>query len=287
MAHARIDAPLRGTLPFYQGQQHDDERTGDMDITAEIGTNRRPLVNTRNRERTITIRGTVSGLKRSRDGAARDSFQALASYADRLESHVDEFQGDHSDANPGYTFEDDQLDYSKNVVLESIKWSMTPGKIYEMDYEATVRVGRGTMGLRPIDRRRPTVNDNMDVWARVDGNDLPGMRDYQVERSIGLEQNAVFSGDRDTAETNEFVAKEGERTIITFEGVHSGTSFERLNADQALDALNTTRNHVDLVTKFPGYTLKVFVTGYKSTLEQQRGGNSHRYRVEMVEGKRA
>jgi len=287
MPHARLTHATRGTLPFRQGQQHEDERSGDMDITAELGTDTKPLVNARNRERTFTVRGTVTGLKRARDSGASDSFQALATYADLLESHVDEFQGDHTAANPGYQFEDDQLGYTKNAILESIEWSMKPGRIHELDYQATVRIGKGTMTTRDIQRRNPNVNVQMDAWAILDGIALEGMRDYRVQRAIGVEQNAVFSGQRDTAETNQFVVEDGEQRTITFEGVISGSLADRRDVDQALDSLNTTQNSVTLKTKFPGYSVPVFVTGYKSTLEQQRGGNSHRYRVEMVEGKRA
>jgi len=218
-------------------------------------------------------------LKRERDSGASDAVQALAQYADKLESHVDEFQGD------GYQLVDDQLDIQKRGVLEEIEWSLTPGRIYELDYEATVRLGRGTFESQPISRRNPSVDTNMDVMLRVDGNDLPGMRDYQMNRSVGIEQNAVFN--RDSAENNDIVFEEGVEQTVVFEGVHSGPLTDRQNADAALDALTPTQNSVPLETRFPGYELEVFVTNYESTLEQQRGGNSHRYRIEMIEGTRA
>jgi hypothetical protein len=119
----------------------------------------------------------------------------------------------------------------------------------------------------------------------VDGNDLPGMRDYRMSRSVGVNVNAVF--DRDSAENNDVVFEEGQQQTIVFEGVHSGTLTERQNADATLEAITPTKNSVTLSSRFPGYDLEVFVTNYESTLEQQRGGNSHRYRIEMIEGKRA
>jgi hypothetical protein len=280
MSHIKLTHPDRQTLDFLQGQQDSFEREAVANATSELATDRPTLVHTETREGTRTIRGTVTGLKRKRDSGASDAVQAIANYADELESHVDEFQGD-----PGYTLEDDQLDYSKQAILESIEWSLTPGRIYELDYEATVRLGRGTFESRPVTRRTPTVDTGQTPMLIVDGNDLPGMRDYRMSRSVGVNVNAVF--DRDSAENNDVVFEKGTEQTVVFEGVHSGTLTERQNADAALDALVATQNSVTLETRFPGYNIEILVTNYESTLEQQRGGNSHRYRIEMIEGTRA
>jgi len=287
MSHIRLIHPDRETLNFLQGQQDEFQREAVANVTSELATDRPTLVHTETREGTRTIRGSVTGLKRKRDSGASDAVQALANYADELESHVDEFQGDQSDANPGYTLEDDELNYSKNAVLESIEWSLTPGRIFDLEYEATVLIGKGTMEARNINRRKPTVDTGMDVMLRVDGNDLPGMRDYRMQRSIGVELKAIFNRSRDSAENNDIIMQEGEQQTIAYEGVHSGTLAERQAADAALDDIDSTKNSVTLSTRFPGYDLDVLVINYKSTLEQQRGGNSHRYRIEMIEGTRA
>jgi len=279
MTHIQLTHPTRDTLPLRAGQQDDYQRDAVANITNELATDRTSLVHTETREATRTVRGSVTGLRRKRDSAASDAVQALANYADELESHVDEFQGD------GYTLEDTELDYSKRGILESVEWSLTPGRVYELDYEATFQVGRGTFETRSTEPLNPTVDTGLNVMLRVDGTDLPGMRDYRLRRSVGVEPRAVF--DRDTAENNDILINEGDQRVITFEGVHSGTLTERQNADAALDALVGTKENVTLETRFPGYNLGVFVTNYTSTLEQQRGGNSHRYRIEMVEGERA
>jgi hypothetical protein len=261
------------------GQNDQFQREGVANATSELATDRPTLVHTETRESTRTIRGTVTGLKRKRDSGASDAVQALANYAAELESHVDEFQGG------GYTLEDSQLDIQKRGVLESIEWSLTPGRVYELDYEATVRVGRGTFESRAITRRNPIIDTGQTPMLIVDGNDLPGMRDYRMSRSVEVNLNAVF--DRDSAENNDVVFEKGQQQTIVFEGEHTGTLTQRQNADAALDALVATQNSVTLQTRFPGYDLDVFVTNYESTLEQQRGGNSHRYRIEMIEGTRA
>jgi len=279
MSHLRLTHTDRQTLDFLQGSQDSFEREAVANATSELATDRPTLVHTETREGTRTVRGTVTGLKRKRDSGASDAVQALANYADELESHVDEFQGD------GYTLKDDQLDIQKRGVLESIEWSLTPGRIYELDYEATVRLGRGTFESRARTTRDPTVDTGMDVVLRVDGNDLPGMRDYRMSRSVGVNVNAVF--DRDSAENNDVVFEKGTEQTVVFEGEHTGALTQRQNADAALDALVATQNSVTLETRFPGYDLEVFVTNYESTLEQQRGGNSHRYRIEMIKGTRA
>lgn len=280
MTHVRLTHSTRDTLPFRTVQNDEDQRQAVANVTSELGTDRRSLVHTETRENTRTIRGSVTGLRRARnDSNTSDARQALANYADVLEAHVDEYQG------TGYTLEDDRLDIQKNAVLESVEWSLTPGRTYELDYEATVKVGRGTFEDRAIRTRNPTVDPSMDVFARVDGNDLPGMRDYRVNRSVGIEVNAVF--DRDSAENNDAVFDAGTTTTVTYEGVHSGTLAERQQTDAALDALVGTETAVDFDTKFPGYTLSGFVTGYTSTLEQQQGGNAHRYSLEFTVGERA
>jgi len=279
MSHIRLTHPDQKTLNFLQGQQDSFEREAVANPISELATDRPTLVHTETREGTRTIRGTVTGLKRKRDSGASGAVQALADYAEELESHVDEFQGD------GYTLEDDQLDIQKRGILESIEWSLTPGRIYELDYEATVRLGRGTFESRSITRRNPTVDTGQAPMLIVDGNDLLGMRDYQMNRSVGVNVNAVF--DRDSAENNDVVFEKGTQQTVVFEGEHTGTLTERQNADTALDALVATKNSVTLETRFPGYNLDVFVTNYESTLEQQHGGNSHRYRIEIIEGTRS
>jgi hypothetical protein len=281
MSHIRLTHPTRDTLTFRAGQNDEYSRQAVANVTSELGTDRRSLVHTETREGERVIRGSVTGLRRARnDPDTSDARQALANYADELEKHVDEYQGD-----PGYTLVDDELDYSKTAVLESIEWSVTPGRVYELDYEATVKIGQGTFEERATRPNDPSIKDKQTPMLIVDGNDLPGMRDYQMRKEVGIEVNAVF--DRDSAENNDAVFEAGVTRTITFEGVHSGTLTERQNADAALDALVGSKNNVTLETKFPGYNLSVFVTSYNSTLEQQRGGNSHRYRIEMIEGKRA
>ncbi|AFH22462.1 hypothetical protein OSG_eHP27_00050 [environmental Halophage eHP-27] len=281
MSHARLTHPTRPTLEFIQGQQDEYNRDAVANIVREIGTDRTSLVHTETREGRRTIRGSVSGLRRARnDTSTSDARQALANYVDELEAHVDEFQGD-----PGYQLVDDQLGYSKSAILESVEWSVTPGQIYEFDYEASAVVGQGVFESKAIDRRNPTVNTSLDTMLRIDGEDLPGMRDYRVRREIGVTTNAVFN--RDTAENNDIVPEDGPQQTVAFEGLISGTLSERQTKDAALDALVATRDPITLETYFPGYSLDGYVTAYNSTLEQQRAGNSHRYRIEFVEGQRA
>lgn len=280
MSHIRLTHPERSTLEFRAGQRDEYERAAVADITNELGTDRRSLVHTQTRESRRTIRGSVSGLRRARnDETTADAHQALANYAATLESHVDEYQGD------GYTLVDDQLDYSKQGVLESVQWSLSPGRTYELDYEATVVLGEGTFESRPERDLSPTINTGMDVMATVDGEPLPGMRDFRMEKTVGMEPAAVF--DRESAENNDVVFEEGTQRTFTFEGIHSGTLEERRTADQALDALVATENELDFVTRFPGYTVQGFVTGYVSDLDESRGGNSHRFRLEFTEGEKA
>jgi len=149
MSHARLTHPSRPTLEFIQGQQDEYNRDAVANIVREIGTDRTSLVHTETREGRRTIRGSVSGLRRARnDTSTSDARQALANYVDELEAHVDEFQGD-----PGYQLVDDQLGYSKSAILESVEWSVTPGQIYEFDYEASAVVGQGVFESKAIDRR--------------------------------------------------------------------------------------------------------------------------------------
>lgn len=280
MSHLRLTHPTRSTLTFRQGQADTDTREAVANVAAELGVDRPPLVHTETRENTREITGLVTAPRRAaNDATTADWRQALANYVDRLESHVDEFQG------TGYTLEDDQLNLSKRAVYEGVEWSLTPGEPYAVEYTATMQVGRGTFEEQAIDRRNPTVDAGMNVYATVDGNDLPGMRDYRVRRSVGVDVNAVF--DRDSAENNDVIINEGPQHRVVFEGTHTGTLAQRRSADATLDALVATKDPIDFVTKFPGYTLSGYVLNYESDLSVDAGGNSHGFRLEFLEGQRA
>jgi hypothetical protein len=280
MTHARLTHPDRGELPFYQGQSDESSTQAVANIANELGVDRPSLVHTETREGERQIRARVTGPRRARNDPDTDDWQqALANYVDLLESHVDEFQGD------GYTLVDDELDIEKQVILESVEWSLTPGQPYDLEYTANLVVGRGTFESESIDRRNPTVNDGMDVMLRVDGVDLPGFRDLQVSRSVGVSPNAVF--DRDSAENNDAVLDEGVQQTLTFEGIHVGTPAERANAHDALDNLVATADPITLETRFPGYSLEGFVTAYGPTQESRFAGEMNHFAFEFVEGTRA
>jgi hypothetical protein len=286
MSHARLTHPSRPTVEFYRGQNDEESRTAVANITAELGTDRPPLVHTETRDVRRSIRGSVSAPQRAaNDPNTSDWRQALANYADLLEASVDEFQGIGA-----YSLVDDQLNTSKDAVLEAVEWSLSPGEIYTLDYEASVVIGDGVFEDAPIDRRTPTVDTSLSTMLEVDGVACPGVRELRVRREIGTEVNAIF--DRDSAENNDVVITEGPRQTLTFEGVHSGTRSARATADAALRDLLATKTNVTADTYFPGYSLDGFVTNYSSTFDQQRTvgdsqNGSHRYRLEFTVGQRA
>jgi len=280
MADARLTHSTRSTLPLHQRQQADDETSAVLDITSEIGTRRKPLVHAKTRERTEPIRGLVTGNRRARnDPTTSDTRQALANYADLLESHADDFQG------LGYTYEDDILDTSLRGILTSVQWSLSPGEPDTLAYEAGFTVGRGTLEARPINRRNPTYDSSMSTMLRVDGIDLPGMRDYQVQTSIETETNANIKGGNN-AENNDIVISEGggRQTTVVYEGTLTGSAKSRNTTDDNLRALVTTSNPVTLETKFPGYNLDGFVGDYTSRQRADMGEKRHDYRLEFVVG---
>lgn len=280
MTHARLTHPTRGTLQFRQPQTDGDQREAVGNVTPELGVDRPPLVHIETRDRTRSLRGRVTAPRRAEADPDTDDWeQALANYVDLLESHVSEFQG------TGYTFEDDIRDVSVSAVYHSLEWTLSQGAPYEIEFDAGVTVGRGTFDSAGLSRRTPTVNSGMSVAARVDGNDLPGLRQMAVSRSFGVEVNAVYN--RTSAENNDVVANEGVRHEITFDGIHTGTHAERRAADDALEALLGQRDPVAFETRFPGYTLQGYVLGYDSNLEARFGENSHHYSLRFVEGTRA
>jgi len=268
MPDARLTHPTRATLPFRQRQQDDDETTAQASITKEVGVDSDPLVHTETRERSQPVRGLATG-----------SRQDLADYADKLESHVGEFQGD------GYTYEDDLLNTSVQCILERVQWQLQPGRTDSLQYEADLSVGRGTMEAQPIRRRNPTYDTAMTPMLRVDGIDLPGMRSYQLERTVGTEVKAVF--DRSTAENNDIIVEEGEQTTITYEGTLTGSLTSRESTDNQLRALAPTSQPVTLETKFPGYSLDGYVLDYTSRQRADMGEERHDYRIVFVEGIKA
>jgi len=286
MSHARLTHPIRPTIEFRGGQNAEQQREAVGNVTNELATDRTPLVHTETREVRFAERGTATGRRRAANDTDTDNArQALANYAVELEAHVDEFQGD-----PGYTHVDDQSGEETDAVLESVEWSLTPGRVYELDYEASVVAGQSTFESEDISPEDVSVGAPFDAMLRIDGVECPGMRDYRVETSIGVNVNAVFA--RDTAENNDVVPEEGRGRVLTFEGVHTGTQSERATADAALRDRLATEENVTLETSFPGYSMDGFLMRYNSTYPQNRSFDdstkgAHQYRIEFVEGGRA
>lgn len=278
MSHARLTHPTRPTLTFRQTQADEDAQNAVGNVAPQLGTDNPPLVHIETKERERTLRGRVTGPRRAQqDSDTDDWMQALANYIDRLEGHVTEFQGD------GYTLIDTQRGTSLNTILHSIEWTLVPGAPYEVQFDANLSVGKGAMDSRSINRRNPTVNDSMDVVGRVGGIDLPGLRQFQVSRSFGVEVSPVYY--RGSAENNDVVASEGVRQEIVFEGTHSGSREEREAADAELDAL--VGRDVVFETRFPGYELEGVVMGYDSNFEARMGPRQHHFTLRFIEGERA
>lgn len=280
MPHARLTHNTRSTLEFRQGQTDELGREAVANIIAEIGVDRNPLVHTETRDERSEIRGRVSAPRRAQDdGSTSDWRQALANYVDLLESHVDEFQGD------GYQYENDQLGISKQAILESVAWELRPGQPYDIQYDASVIVGRGVFEAEPIQRRNPTVNTGQSTYLVIDGVACPGMRQYQKSTELGVDPRAIF--DRDSAENNDVVPDAGVTERIVFEGTHTGTQSQRATDDAALSNLLATADPVTCDTAFPGYSLDGYVTAYNSTFEARFGQTKHDYRLEFTVGQRA
>lgn len=280
MADARLTHPTRVDLPFHQRQSDEDPLRAVADIANELGVDRPSLVHTTTRERQRTVRGRVTANRRAdNDSTTADGRQALANYADLLESHVDEFQG------TGYIFEDDELGVTRQAVLESISWRVQPGQPDEFEFEASVIIGRGTFEDRTIVRRNPTYDESMTAMASVDGTDLTGMRLWECERSVGVSPTAVF--DRDSAENNDALIDEGVQQQFVFEGTHTGDPATREAANTTLSNLVGQPSPVTLETKFPGYSVEGFVTAYETQQQQRMGDQSHQYRLEFVIGQEA
>lgn len=277
MSHARLTHPDRPTLSFNQVQTDADEREAVANIARELAADRPALVHIQTRSRRRTLSGRVTAPRRARnDGTTSDWRQALANYVDRIEAHVDEFQGA-----PGYTFEDDIRNDSFNVVLESAEWALTQGNPYEFEYDITLLIGRGVFESQPIDLQNPTVGSPSDVIATVDGNDLPGLREMRGAKSLSFDESALY--DKQSAENNEIVAEEGVEHRVTIRGTHTGSDATRAAADDNLQAL-IGGGQVTLSTNFPGYDIDGFVLGYNSDLESRRGTRSHDYDLTFIEG---
>jgi len=286
--HARLTHPVRPTLEFRGGQSSETQREAVASVTNELATDRKPLVHTETRDVRHTERGTATGMRRAQnDPDTSDAYQALANYAVELEAHVDEFQG--ASVDDGYTYENDQTDTGHPAVLESIEWSITPGRRYELDYEGSIIVGNGTMSAEDISPESVTVGATFDAMLRLDGIELPGFRDYRIATSIGVDPNPVFN--RESAANNDIINTEGQQRRVAFEGVHTGTQTGRAADDAALSDRLATKENVTLETRFPGYSMGGYLVGYNSTFEQNRAfgatPGSHRYRIEFVEGQRA
>ena len=285
MSHARLTHPDRPTIEFRQGQVDQHQTAATTNVSPQIGQDRPTLVHIESRTGARTIRGRVTAPRRARnDPDTSDWRQALANYIDHLEAGVDEFQGDHLYTG-GYTLVDDERDESLNCVFESIEWTLGQGQPFDIEYSASLQIGRGTLENRSVQLREPTVNTGMTVAATVDGLDLPGLREMEVRREIGVNMRGVY--DRDTAERNDGVIESGQTQQIIFRGTHTGTQSQRASADANLEALIGDDDPVEFVTKFPGYTLEGFVTDYSSNLESRMGDSMHQFELTFQQGQRA
>lgn len=288
MSHARLTHPSRPTLEFRTGQQSESQRQAQANVINGVATDRPPLVHTETREVTESERGSVTGLRRAEnDPDTSDPYQALANYALELEAHVDEFQGAGGD---GYTYVNDQSGAAKDCVLESVEWSLTPGQRYELDYQATVQIGRAVYQARPIDPESVVAGAPFEAMLRLDGVELPNMRDYRVATSVGLNPRPVF--DRDSAENNDIMADGGRQRRVTFEGVATGTRSDRQAFDSAVEQRLATRDPITLETRFPGYEIDGYLIAHSPTWEQQRSfgdarDGANRYSITFIEGTRA
>lgn len=283
MTHARLTHPDRPTLEFRQPQQDTDNQESETNIMTDLGSDSKPLVHITTKQRSRSIRGTVTGPRRAaNDPNTSDWRQALANYVDVLESHVDEFQGFHPES--GYTFEDDVKSESLNAVYHGLSWTLSKGSPYEVEFEADVTIGRGTFESDRVRRRNPTVQSGMSVAARVGGVELPGLRRMEVSREFPVETKAVY--DKDSAENNDVAASEGVQQQVVFEGTHSGSRSARRSADAALAGLQDGSQY-SFETAFPGYSLDGFVVGYETAFEARFGKQRHDYTLRFVEGEPA
>lgn len=277
MTYARLTHSTRPTLEFRQLQQDEDSQEAVTDIAAEIGDDRPPLVHVRGRNRDRSLTGLVSGSRRARDDdSTADWQQAIANYILELEAHCDEFQG------LGYTFQDDIRGESISVCYDSLEWTLRQGQPFDVEFDIGLSVGRGTLDSRGVDVSEATIREDLDVAARVDGIDLPGLREFSLSHSWETDVRSIYN--RDTAESNDIVAEEGVQRIWTFEGTHTGTETERSNADAALDSLLGT-GLVDFETRFPGYTVEGKVLSYNSDFRAQYGESYHQFALTFIEAR--
>lgn len=279
MAGARLTHPTRPTLPLYQRQTDEDAQEAVADIARETGNERPPLIHTRARQRRRSIRGLVTGNRRAANSVETDDKrQAIANFVDRLEAHCNSFQGE------GYTFKDDLYDISLNGCIESVSWRRRPGRPDSIEYELSYVVGKGAFELGGIDRLNPNVDGTQPTMLRLDGTDLPGMRDYQVSREIGLEVNPVFTTGNATAERNDIVETEGPLRTIVYEGTATGSPEQRQALDGTLTNLEANQNKITLNTKFPGYNLEGFLIKYDNDQQARLGSQMSHYRIEFAQG---
>jgi len=287
MTDYRITHPSRDTLEFRAVQSDEDATEAVANIATDIGVDRPPLVHVEARERTRDLQGRVTAPRRAaNDSNTSDWEQALANYAVLLEGHVDDLQGSHDSTRfpGGYTFEDDVRDESLRAALTETAWTIFAGQPFELAFEASLTIGTSAMPNEDVDTNTANVDTGMDVMAKVGGEDLPGFRRMRVERSIGIEENALY--DATSAEDNQIVPESSEEHRIIFEGTLTGTESTRATKDGTLNGL-LDQDQVTFETRFPGYDLDGFVLNYDSNEAADFGPEMHQYSLTFVEGRPA
>lgn len=274
MAHARITDGTN-TLEFRQAQTDEDQREAVADITAELGVDRPPLVHVRSRERTRTVEGRVTAPSAARDDATTDNWRtALARYVARLEAFCTDHQG------LGYTFEDDLRDKQFPVVYHRLAWRLSGGQPYEVQFELELATGEGVLPGQPLTIPNVSPDTSLPTAARVDGVDLPGLRQLSVERAFEYEVDPLY--DKSTASNNQVRATSGVQHRIQFQGTHTGDRTTRRQADDELQAL-IGAGELDFETRFPGYTKTGKVLNYETTDEAGFADNQHHYTLSFLE----
>lgn len=276
MTDIELQHDTEGTLLFRRAQEDERDLQSSPDVVNAPADDRDPLVQVFQRQDSYRIRGQVTASKLSQDAEFADDWeQALAEYITKLESFCYIGQGG------GYTLHDAIRNTNVPVVCTAVEWERNPGAAYEISYTADLQVGNGVLGSESRDVRTANVQA-FNVPARIDGNDLPGLRGLTVLREWETEVYPLaFTQD---ATENDIVADTGVQHSITFEGEITGDKVTRNSFDSTIEALEGVEN-VAFETRFPGYSLTGVLTRYNSDRVAQSGVRKHSYEIEFLEGR--
>lgn len=258
-------------LPLYGAQESQAELQTNVNVSSvPTMDGEDTLVTALEAQESAGISGRVTGLRLAeKSGYPSDPQWAIADWIQRFESLCKSEQG------TGWTLEDNERGRSIQAIVTEASWTYS----YEAPYEAswTLQARRGE-GILTQEARSPTQH-RPNSTALLDSQDLGSIDEFETTLQVDVETFPLAFGS--TADTL-ITPASGMVREVTWSGQKTGSSSALQSFDDSMRSKLGPGSQSDLQLSFPGGTLSVIVSEYRSTFAA--GDTSMRYMCSVVEG---